>query len=113
MTTEQLRKVITVTNWYLGYTGLTISYAREDKHLKKELHLILSPKETLEALSIVGSLDIAEGMINNYSYYTKVADEYKFCQWEALSIAIRHEAEKELANDINMLEIDSALNALK
>jgi hypothetical protein len=38
---------------------------------------------------------------------------YKICQWEALAIAIRHEEEKELTNDMNMLELDSAINALK
>lgn len=124
MTTEQLRKVIGVTDWNLTTNGLTISYLRED-HAPKALHLILTPEDALRELSIVGSVDdfILEG--NNKDWPSKAciddhwydmkqfASFYKMCQWEALSIAIRHEAEKELVKDTNMLEIDNILKSLK
>lgn len=109
MTTEALRKVITVTAWSLTDTGLTISYTREDSN-PKILHIILSPLETLQELSKVGSIeDINEHAVYHFPELSK---QYKMCQWEALSIAIRHEEEKQLANDMNFLEMDSALSAL-
>jgi len=124
MTTEALRKVIKVTDWSLTKDGLTISYERED-HNPKSLHLILTSDETLKELSIVGSLEdfILEGnnkdwpskafMDDQWHTFPHFAASYKMCQWEALAIAIRHEEENELANDMNMLEFDAAINALK
>ncbi len=121
MTIEALRKVIMVTTWSLTKDGLTISYVRED-HNPKSLHLILAPAEATRELTVIGTIDSAEyygedKVIINYNDGSCVWDGfigiYKLCQWEALSIAIRHEAEKELANDVNILELDSALDALK
>ena len=124
MTTEEIRKVIIVRNWVLTPHGLSIDYDRTDeKGLSSSL--FLSPEKTLKELSIVGSVEdyILEG--NNKEWPSKafMNDEwysfpqfigiYRMCQWEALSIVIRHEEEKELANDMNMLELDAALNALK
>jgi hypothetical protein len=121
MTTEALRKDIYVTGWRLTDAGLTISYERET-HLPKSLHLILSPDETIRELTVIGSIDSAEyyggsHMAINYNEacysWNGILEVYKTCQWEALSIAIRHEEVKELANDMSMLELDSAINALK
>lgn len=121
MTTEALRKVIMVTTWSLTKEGLTISYVRED-HNPKSLHLILTPAEATRELTAIGEIDSAEyyggdKVIINYNNGSCVWNGfigiYKLCQWEALSIAIRHEAKKELSNDINMLEMDSAIDALK
>jgi hypothetical protein len=122
MTTESLRKVITVTAWSLTEIGLTISYTRTDS-MPIIRHLILSFADTLRELSIVGSVDEIEesttghhaARINGtFIWYSQryFHQEYKICQWEALSIAIRHEEGKELANDMSMLEIDSALAAI-
>lgn len=109
MTTEQLRKVIKVTDWNLNEPGLTISYERED-HSPASLHLILSPDETIMALSKMGSVDdylladnknvnsMAEVDDKWYTFKQLVAF-YQMCQWEALSIAIRHEAGQELEHD--------------
>jgi len=120
MTTELSRKVVTVTNWSLNHKGMTVSYERTDGKLPKTLHLILSPVETARYLysmaCIDGYKDTTELMIQNdgVSYsWGNFALNYKTCQWEALQIAIWHEAEKELENNINMLELDSAINALK
>jgi hypothetical protein len=118
MTTEALRKAIKVTDWKLSENGLTISYER-DNHNPKSLHLVLSPKETIKELSIVGSIeqvnefDLMALWCSCWYYWPQIPISYKMCQWEALSIAIRHEEEKELANDMNMLELDSAIQALR
>jgi hypothetical protein len=89
------------------------------------LHLILSPEETVKELLCIGSIeafDLGERIKVRWKEFREQAVtwgwpvfilSFHLSQWEALSIAIRHEAEKELANDINMLEMDSALNALK
>lgn len=119
MTTEQLRKLIKVTDWSLHENGLTISYLRDDSH-PKDLHLILDKVDTARELSIVGSIDevsvidvIVIKIDGNWHTFTEMIEVYKMCQWEALAIAIRHEATKELTNDMNMLELNSAIDALK
>lgn len=124
MTTEEIRKVIIVRNWVLTPHGLSIDYDRTDeKGLSSSL--FLSPEKTLKELSIVGSVEdyILEGnnkewpskafMNDEWYSFPQLIGIYRMCQWEALSIVIRHEEEKELANDMNMLELDAALNALK
>lgn len=124
MTTEQLRKAIMVTTWSLTKEGLTISYARDD-HNPKSLHLILTLEEAANELSIIGDIDEYIPSKNNANWPSEFSIDgawysmdklpaiYKICQWEALSITIRHEAGKELSSDVNMLEIDNILKSLK
>lgn len=118
MTTEQLRKVIKVNTWGLTDTGLTVSYERQDSN-PRLLHLILNRAETLKELWLSGTIDeynSTEETATTDSLtcsFDELIISYALCQWEALSIAIRHEAEKELVKDTNMLEIDNMLNALK
>ena len=122
MTTEQLRKVIKVTHWMIGEKGLSISYEPEDVKPTSR-HLVLNPQSAIRELGAVGSVDdyICDDDINRTSIefddkwhsFPQFLERYQFCQWEALCIVLRHEAEQELNNDINMLELDSALNALK
>lgn len=118
MTTEALRKVIKVTYWMIGEKGLSISYERSDL-IPVARHLILPPVDVLRELSVVGSIDKIGAMdmtiacINGiWNTYQEMILVYKMCQWEALSIVIRHEEEKELANDMNILEMDAAIAAL-
>jgi hypothetical protein len=124
MTTEALRKVIKVTYWMIGEKGLSISYVRED-HNPQSLHLILDPEETVKELLCIGSIeafDLGEKIQVRWEEFPNKFVTwgwpvfilgFKLCQWEALSIVIRHEEEKELANDMNMLELDAAIDALK
>jgi hypothetical protein len=118
MTTEALRKVIKVTNWQLTKAGLKVSYEREGSK-PTILHLILNQPETLRELYAVGSIEeINEpGLMafwnNCWYYFEQIPDNYKMCQWEALEIAIRYEAIKELDSDMNMLRFDAALAALR
>lgn len=117
MTTESLRKVIKITDWNLSEIGIIISYIREDSN-PKLLHLLLTYPEFARELNRMACIDsfddrslcvtVDECTYNLIDFMTS----YETCQWEVLNIAIRHEAEKELDNDMNMLEIDSALKAL-
>ncbi len=118
MTTEALRKVIKVTSWFFDENGLTILYERADS-TPQQSKVFLNIPETLKVLWTSGSLDDYNGITdmglldgNWYSYHHLML-LYKMCQWEALAIVIRHEEEKELANDMNLLELDAAINALK
>ncbi len=121
MTTEALRKVITVRNWVLTHKGLSVSYERTDAMPYKEFHWILSPEGTLRALYTQSCIDFYSLVddewiveMNGASYtWDNFAANYRTCQWEALQIAINHEASKELDKDMNMLELDAAINALK
>lgn len=118
MTTEALRKVIKVTDWFFDETGLTIFYERED-WLPIKSKVFLNIPETLKVLWTSGSLDDYNGITwmglldGNWYDFHHLVPLYKMCQWEALAIAIRHEEGKELANDMHMLELDAALKALQ
>lgn len=118
MTTENLRKVITVTAWSLTVSGLTISYVREDSN-PKILHLIMGIEDTVPELHVVGNIEDIQmqdrlAMLHGEWFkYESIGKYYKMCQWEALEIAIRHEATKELETDMNMTELDAAIRALK
>lgn len=121
MTTEALRKIITVRGWMIVPDGISVSYERIEENQSKIFHLLLSSEETAHALLSMACIDgyllengtlIIEYEGVNYTW-GNFAIIYRTCQWEALTIAIRHEAEKELKNDMNMLELDSALSALR
>lgn len=121
MTTEALRKIINVQDWSVLPTGIFVSYERIDGKQSKIFHLLLSEKDTAHALLSMACIDgyllengtlIIEYEGVNYTW-GNFSIIYRTCQWEALTIAIRHEAEKELKNDMNMLELDSALLALR
>lgn len=118
MTTEALRKVIKVTYWELTANGLTIRYERTEQQ-PIFTSIFLPPAKALKELWISGGLDDYNGIScmglldGNWYDYNLLVALYQMCQWECLSIIIRYEAEKDLANDIDMLELDSAINALK
>jgi hypothetical protein len=121
MTTEEIRKVIIVRNWVLTHKGLSISYERTDAMPFIKSTLFLSPEATIRALYVLACID--EFIFDNDEWVIEINGasftwdsfviNYKTCQWESLQIAINHEAEKELANDMNMLELDAAIDALK
>ena len=124
MTTEQLRKLIKVTHWMIGEKGLSISYERTDvKPISR--HLVLNPESTLKELFAIGSIEAFDLGDNLQVRWEELPNQsvtwgwkvfimaFILSQWEALSIVLRHEAEQELNNDINMIELDAALDALK
>lgn len=118
MTTEQLRKVIKVTHWMIGEKGLSISYDREDlKPIRR--HLILNPVTAALELDRIGAID---GYINDIVFsvsfdghdmnWATFISCFKMCQWEALSIVIRHEHETELEKDLGIINIENAINKI-
>ena len=117
MTTESLRKVIRVTHWMIGEKGIAISYDREDlKPIQR--HLVLTPLESVKALSIIGSIeqrpanDLMAMIQIKSSNFQELSSWYKLCQWEALNIVIRHEYENELEKDLGIINIENAINKI-
>jgi hypothetical protein len=46
-------------------------------------------------------------------FYEDFIVKFPMCQWEAIQIAVQHEAVKELDNDMDLLRFDLALKPLK
>lgn len=122
MTTEQLRKEITVRNWYISADGIYIEYWRHTTISE----LQLNPEESAYQLSAIGSIESWTKDENGLQLrWEEFIDRtvtwgwnvfhltFKLSQWEALTLAIRYESEKELQNDANLLEMDKIIEALK
>jgi len=116
MTTEQLRKEISVYNFGLSKIGIYVGYAQNG--VTKTL--TFTPEETAIQLQAIGSIHswvaepfyiyIEEDKKVNWTAFYK---NFVFSQWEALTLVIRHELGKELEKDTNLLEMDKAIEALK
>jgi hypothetical protein len=104
MTTTTLRNKITVQGWYLGPNGATVSY--KNSIVGDTLfHLLLSPLETVKVLNSIASIDgyrIENGILEVkieaeedclYSFNDFVR-KYNLSQYDALSLAIRHELQQ-------------------
>lgn len=121
MTTQQLRNQITVTNWSMTAEMMSISYFRSYNGQSKTMHLLMKTVDYLKELNIIGSIEeIHEAplriFIDNSLEWCNIfqfISKYKINQWDALAIAVRHESAIELENDTNLLEMDSAIAALK
>ncbi len=117
LTTEALRKVISVQGWELNEYGMNIHYTREDA-TPKEAIWTMCPSEALHELSMVGSIEdtndkMTHGLIDGIWYsFEEIVLSYKVGQWEALSIAIRHEECKELAKCLEVFEIETMFQAV-
>lgn len=122
MTTEQLRKEITVYSYGIYDKGIYIGYTRKGD----TKHLTLDPEECARQLSAIGSIESwSNGELGLQLRWEEVINRsvtwgwnvfylsFKLSQWEALTLAIRHEYEKELEKDANLLELDTAIEALK
>jgi len=118
MTTEQLRKEIIVCHWALHAKGISIRYYKYSE--SDPIWLELIPEEAAIQLQAIGSIHswVAEPF---YIYteedkkvnWTAFYNNFIFSQWEALTLVIRHEMEKELEKDATLLEMDKAIEALK
>lgn len=102
MTIHTLRNLITVTEWTLSERGATISYYRKDKG-NKLFHWVSTPIETVQGL--IGNASIDDYTLSpltvtndNCTYtFQHFVKNYQLSQWEALVLAVRHEAEMEEA----------------
>jgi hypothetical protein len=124
MTTEQLRKQIHVLEYNLNDKGIKIEYVRytDGDELGTKKMLLLNSKETARQLSIIGSIDSWEAQPfrifssdwgDDPQDWITFSNTFTFCQWEALTLAIRHEMGKEIEKDSNLLEMDRTIEALK
>lgn len=127
MTTEQIRKSITVTDFNLSETGICIKYTTtpSDDATRFEKTLSMPPLQSIIELEKIGSINKFEG--NPYirifwdspkgtpldAYWEQFCTVFTLCQYEAITLVVRHEYEKHLLSDINLLELDKALEALK
>lgn len=120
MTTDQLRKSITVKAWMIDTDRIDISYDYIDTNSKKhELTIFLPANRAAHFLSSYGDIDVVSNdpltiVWDDKEYiWEQFALKYKLSQYEALRIAIAYEYEKHLESDVNLLEMDAAIAAIK
>lgn len=125
MTTEQLRKNITVKGFSLSRIGIYITYTckpSNSKHYERTLNL--DPVPSLTSLEQIGAIkkfeanplkiwwDSIKGtpLVADWPVFVQY---FIFSQYEAITLVVRHEYEQSLKSDMNLLEIDKTLEALK
>jgi hypothetical protein len=110
MTTEQLRKEIEVINWEISEKGIYIGYRRNEI---TGYYLLLNPEETACELCAIGSIDDDLNLILSCdTFWVDFVKEFKLCQWEALTLVIRHEANREVDKEVDQSDIGKAVNNL-
>jgi hypothetical protein len=117
MTTQQLRREIRVASGFLRYDGIVIQYFRNDAPLTC---LLESPADCVRALIAIGTIDewydnageitfTVDGILYNWTAY---CDIFQLSQWDALSIAINYEYEKEVNKEIDASDIGKVIKKL-
>lgn len=91
----KIRNQVQVTVYYINANGATILYQRK----QKSNIINLTYTELTAELIALGSLD--EGQ--------NVLDGYVLSQWDALNIAIRFEAARDMAKEIDKADIGKAI----
>lgn len=118
MTIHTLRNLITITDWKLTELGVTVSYTRSDQK-DKQLHCIIEPVDVLRGLNGHASIDnyavdplrAMEGACTyRWEYF---ATHYHLSQWDALNLVISQVLGMETEKEMEGLELDAAINALK
>lgn len=126
MTTEQIRKNISVNTYFIVNAGLLITYFTDPQYKLADScnTYSLPPIQTLQLLEKIGSIkkfeadpirvwwDTVKGTAVHGSWEV-FCNHFVLSQYEALNLIIRHEYEQSLKSDMNLLEMDKALEALK
>jgi hypothetical protein len=125
MTTEQIRKRITVTRFDILDTGIFILYLDKSEPPGKDNKVLrLAPIESIIALRSIGSInkfeanpimvwwDTPKGTSVSGTWYDLCAT-FVLSQYEAITLVVLHLYEESLKSDINLLEMDKALEALR
>lgn len=125
MTTEQIRKSIHVNYYGISDTGIFITYTTtKSSETYSPEHVKLSPIQTLQQLERIGSITKFDANPIKVWWETPKGtsiecgwDEFHatftLSQYEAITLVVRHEYEQSLKGDMDLLEIDKALEALK
>ncbi len=113
MTLDKLRRLITVLEYTFHPQGIEIKY-----RMYGETHVLkLNITSSLSHLDLNCFIDSFEGdmaIINGEAYtWGLLTSTHSLSQWDALNIVARYEYGGEIEREGNMLEIDSALAALK
>lgn len=121
MTIQQLRKEISVTGWHIGIDGISINYMRS-KNSQNSVNktLYLNPLNSARHLDDIGTIDSWSGdpllVMKNENTTTFHWDDFvrnfHLSQWDAITIAINYELEKEMEEEINKGDIGKAINKL-
>jgi len=125
MTTDQIRKNITVTVFRINDIGICIDYWSKPLNAANfQRTLQLTPVQSLTELERIGSIkrfntnpirvwwDSPKGTPLEATWELFLTTFY-LSQYEAITLVVRHEYEQSLQSDINLLELDKALEALK
>ena len=120
MTTDQLRKSITLTNWAMNSQGICMDFYFLETNYEKSIHHIFLPiTRAAEYLQQIGEIDILSEKpltivwVDKEYTWEQFIKEYNFSQYDAFRLVVKYEYEKVLANDVAMLEMDKAIEALK
>jgi len=123
MTTEYIRKNIKVMGYSISNIGIYITYFFGD-NLNLTRTIDLPPLQAIIALERLGAIsrfevnptriwwDSPKGAPMDAPWEI-FCETFTFSQYEAISIAVRHEYEKSLDADRSILELVKALEALR
>jgi len=113
MTLDKLRRLITVLEYTFHPAGIEIKY-----RMHGETHVLkLNISSSLCHLDLNCFIDSSQGdtaIINGETYtWGLLISTHQLSQWDALNIVARYEYGGEVEKEGNLLEMDSALAALK
>jgi hypothetical protein len=125
MTTEQIRKNITVTDFRILNNGIYIDYWNKPLNVANfQKTLNLTPIQAITELEKIGSIkrfdanpmriwwDSPKGAACD-ARWEQFCTTFILSQYEAITLVVRHEYEQSLKSDMNLLELDKTLEALR
>ncbi len=88
---------------YITYEETFTNPVADNKHYE------LNPLDSIIELIDMGAID--SDLLSKS--WEEIHKTYKLSQYDAICLVVRHEYKKSLENDMNLLEIDKALEALQ
>ena len=121
MTIEQIRKEIKVLQYVISPHGIEIIYYLFHVDFPEKKHLVLTPEDSARQLSAIGSIDSWEHQPfriwsddwgEDPQDWETFSKNFKLSQYEALTLAIRHEYELSIEKDSNIMDLTNSINKL-